>query len=113
MRLSRHIYIILTAIALLLCPFAGSAQSQSQKQAQSQTPQRNITIREVSVVADRPMKEIGVQQTKFDSVVLKENVALSFADVLAFNSSIFVTSMVKSVSLISQNTGFRPFLTIA
>lgn len=92
MRLSRHIYIILTAIALLLCPFAGSAQSQSQKLAQNQTPQRNITIREVSVVADRPMKEIGVQQTKFDSVVLKENVALSFADVLAFNSSIFVKS---------------------
>lgn len=44
------------------------------------------------MVADRPMKEIGVQQTKFDSVVLKENVALSFADVLAFNSSIFVKS---------------------
>ena len=36
------------------------------------------------------MKEIGTQQTKFDSVVLKENIALSMADVLTFNSSIFV-----------------------
>ena len=60
--------------------------------AQNNTPQRDIKIREVSVVADRPMKEIGVQQTKFDSVALRENVALSFADVLAFNSSIFVKS---------------------
>ncbi|MBQ4127924.1 MAG: TonB-dependent receptor plug domain-containing protein [Alistipes sp.] len=84
MRRILHIYIIVVVIALGLSP--------SLCFAQSQTPQRNITIREVSVVADRPMKEIGVQQTKFDSVVLKENVALSFADVLAFNSSIFVKS---------------------
>ena len=36
------------------------------------------------------MKEIGTQQTKFDTVALKENIALSMADVLTFNSSIFV-----------------------
>lgn len=34
------------------------------------------------------MKDIGVQQTKFDSLVLKENIALSMADILTFNSSI-------------------------
>ena len=33
-----------------------------------------------------------MQQTKFDSVQLKENIALSIADVLTFNSSIFVKS---------------------
>ena len=36
------------------------------------------------------MKDIGVQKTVFDSLVLKENIALSMADVLTFNSSIFV-----------------------
>ena len=36
------------------------------------------------------MKEIGTQQTKFDTVILKENIALSMADVLTFNSAIFV-----------------------
>ena len=41
---------------------------------------------------ERPMKEIGAQLTKFDSVVLKENIALSMADVLTFNSPIFVKS---------------------
>ena len=38
------------------------------------------------------MKEIGLQQTKLDSAILKENIALSIADVLTFNSSIFVKS---------------------
>ena len=55
-------------------------------------PRRTIPIEEVWVYGHRPMKEIGVQQTKFDSVVLKENIALSIADVLTFNSSIFVKS---------------------
>lgn len=38
------------------------------------------------------MKEIGVQKTTFDSLALKENVALSMADVIAYNSSVFVKS---------------------
>ena len=54
--------------------------------------ERTVAIREITVVGHRPMKEIGVQQTKLDSVALKENIALSMADVLAFNSSIFVKS---------------------
>ena len=52
----------------------------------------SLNIPEVTVVGQRPMKEIGTQQTKFDSVVLKENIALSMADILTFNSSIFVKS---------------------
>ena len=36
------------------------------------------------------MKEIGVQKTTIDSMALKENIALSMADVLTFNSSVFV-----------------------
>ena len=53
---------------------------------------RNIAIKEVTVFGQRPMKDIGVQRTRIDSAVLKENVSLSMADVLAFNSSIFVKS---------------------
>ena len=54
--------------------------------------QRTIAIREITVYGQRPMKEIGTQQTKFDSLALKENISLSMADVLTFNSSIFVKS---------------------
>lgn len=52
--------------------------------------QKNITIPEIVVYGSRPMKEIGIQQTKLDSVTLKENIALSMADVLTFRSPIFV-----------------------
>lgn len=55
-------------------------------------PSKTYSIKEVAVRGYRPMKEIGVQKTQFDSAVLKENIALSMADVLTFNSSIFVKS---------------------
>ena len=51
---------------------------------------KEVQIKEVTVYGKRPIKEIGVQQTKFDTVALKENISLSMADVLTFNSSIFV-----------------------
>ena len=57
---------------------------------QAQRSMNKYRIPEVMVLGKRPMKEIGVQKTKMDSVVLKENIALSMADVLTFNSSIFV-----------------------
>ena len=52
--------------------------------------QRTISLPEVTTNAVRPMADIGRQVTLIDSVALKENVALSIADVLAYNSSVFV-----------------------
>ena len=49
-----------------------------------------FNLSEIPIYAERPIKEIGVQRTQFDSIVLKENIALSVADVLTFNTSIFV-----------------------
>lgn len=61
--------------------------------AQAQNTSRRINrLGEVVVTAKRPMKEIGVQKTTFDSLALKENIALSMADILTFNSSVFVKS---------------------
>ena len=51
---------------------------------------KDVEIKEVTVYGRRPLKEIGAQLTKLDSTALKENIALSMADVLAYNSSIFV-----------------------
>ena len=66
---------------LTLLPLIVAAQDSNTKEVQ---------IREVTVYGKRPIKEIGVQQTKFDTLALKENISLSMADVLTFNSSIFV-----------------------
>ena len=76
---SRARYFLLLVVALL--PRFVWGQSE---------PSRTIPIREVTVYGRRPMKDIGTVQTRMDSSVLKENVSLSIADVLAFNSSLFV-----------------------
>lgn len=47
---------------------------------------------DVTVTARRPMTEIGIQKTPLDSTALKQNIALSLADILTTNSSIFVKS---------------------
>lgn len=52
--------------------------------------QRHEQLRGVSVTATRPLRDIGVNRTTFDSLALKENIALSMADILAYNSSVFV-----------------------
>ena len=54
--------------------------------------ERHYDIDAVDIVGARTIKDIGVQQTKLDSLVLKESIALSMADILAFNSSIVVKS---------------------
>lgn len=60
--------------------------------AEAQTSSRVRSLGEVVAWGRRPMKDIGVQKTTFDSLALKENIALSMADVLTFNSSVFVKS---------------------
>lgn len=72
---------------LLLLPCLLRAQEQS-----SDWSRRKWSIPEVTVFGQRPLKEIGTQQTKLDSTVLKENISLSMADILTFNSPIFVKS---------------------
>lgn len=52
--------------------------------------QQSKELHEVTVSARRSIKDIGTQQTRLDSLALKENVALSMADILAYNSSLFV-----------------------
>ncbi|MBQ8672473.1 MAG: TonB-dependent receptor [Bacteroides sp.] len=72
---------VVTAVALLASLTAGA-----------QTQGGGLRIPEVTVYGKRLMKDIGVQKTRLDSVVLKENISLSMADVLTYNSSIFVKS---------------------
>ena len=80
----RRIYILL----VLLVAFVHSSHANDQRDWVN----KGLYIPDVTVYGKRPMKEIGTQQTKFDSVILKENIALSMADILTFNSSIFVKS---------------------
>ena len=73
----------ITILIILFTPLLASAQL-------SDWVRDGVNIPEVAVYGNRPIKEIGAQQTKFDTIALKENIALSMADVLTFNSAIFV-----------------------
>lgn len=70
-------------LMLILLPFLAMTQ-------EDENIKWYLNLPEISIYAERPMKDIGVQQTKMDSVVLKENIALSVADILTFNTPIFV-----------------------
>lgn len=85
--------ILLSGLLLLLLPITSVAQDNNTS-ATSSTPSdwqhKGISIREIFVWGRRPMKQTGIEETRLDSAVLKENIALSIADVLTFNSSLFV-----------------------
>ena len=51
---------------------------------------KGISLKDVTIYGQRPLKEIGVQKTSFDSTELKENISLSMGDVLTYNSSLYV-----------------------
>ena len=44
----------------------------------------------LEVIGQRPLKETGIQKTEIDSLALKENSALSLADILTYNSSLYI-----------------------
>ena len=81
----KYVVVKRLVVAVVLVAGAGMAAS-------GQSSERMKSLREVVVWGNRPMKDIGVQKTEFDSLALKETVALSMADVLTFNSSVFVKS---------------------
>ncbi|MEG2061345.1 MAG: TonB-dependent receptor plug domain-containing protein [Alistipes sp.] len=75
---------------LILSCFEAAAQEQHAGSWWNSNPSFVTPIGEVSVHGNRPMKEIGIQKTQLDTLALRENIALSMADVLTFNSSIFI-----------------------
>lgn len=77
------------ATLLLLLPLAGWA-SVTDSLWWNRDASYLVPIEQVAVVARRPLARIGEQQTLIDSAALRSNVALSIADVLTYNSSLFV-----------------------
>lgn len=51
-----------------------------------------LKLDSVSVLGKRLLKNIGIQKTRLDTVVLHDNIALSLADVLSVHSTVFVKS---------------------
>lgn len=77
---------MLTLTAVMSMPLMTAAQHRDTAARTAYT----IDIEHVEVSAARPMKQIGVQRTHLDSAVLHDNIALSLADALTFNSTVFI-----------------------
>lgn len=70
-------------------------QPETAAEKQDERPAWSLDIRSVEVggrATDRPMKDIGVQQTRFDTTQLHDNIAMSMADLLTQKSTIFIKS---------------------
>lgn len=73
--------LLLTTAALLS---AAAAAQETERTAYT------VDIEHVEVSAARPMKQIGIQRTHLDSAVLHDNISMSLADALTFNSTAFI-----------------------
>lgn len=60
------------------------------------------------MVTRRTMKEIGVQRTQLDSAVLRDNIALSMADVLAQSANLFIKSYGRATLSTAEFRGTSP-----
>ncbi|MBP3482898.1 MAG: TonB-dependent receptor plug domain-containing protein [Alistipes sp.] len=76
--------LLISALSALSLPLL--AQQRDEKPAWS------LDIDKVEVVTDRHIKDIGVQKVVMDTVTLHDNIALSLADILTQNSTVFIKS---------------------
>ena len=65
-------------------------------------------IESVDISGRRPMKEIGVQRTELDTLVLRENITASLADALATGSTIFIKSYGRATLATASFRGTAP-----
>lgn len=76
--------------------------------AQRDTTERPIAIERVEIAGRRPMKEIGVQRTELDTIVLRDNITASLADALAVGSTIFIKSYGRATLATASFRGTAP-----
>ena len=85
--MNKTVQIILAMIALLL---AAPHRSAAQDDWWNGDPSLSEQIAGSAVRAGRTLSRIGVKENRIDSLALRENIALSMGDVLAFGSDVFV-----------------------
>lgn len=84
---------LLTLLLFASAIFSSSAQERTRPytvQRDSTGRVSRIDIDQIEVVANRPMKKIGVQETRIATRVLHDNIASQMSDALKFGTSIYV-----------------------
>ena len=73
--------------------------------AQEKRVAYELKLDSVSVIGKRLLKNIGIQKTRLDTVVLHDNIALSLADVLSVHSTVFVKSYGRATQATAEFRG--------
>lgn len=87
---SRNDKAVLPRIAAMALSFISFLYGSLTAAAQSDDMHRSLG--DVTVTAQRPLSRIGTQVTPIDSAALRYNISQSMADVIGYNSSVFVKS---------------------
>ena len=74
----------------------------------AQEHRETVHLEDVQVVAHRRLKDVGVEMTKLDTVVLRDNISLSMADILSKNSTVFVKSYGRATESLVEFRGTSP-----
>lgn len=67
-----------------------------------------VHLDNVEVVAKRRLKDVGVEMTKLDTMVLHDNISLSMADILSKNTTVFVKSYGRATESLAEFRGTSP-----
>ena len=71
--------------------------------ANAQKVDKDLRLQEVEVTAKRPLKNTGIEKTQLDTLVLHDNIALSMADILQQNSTLFIKSYGRAPGHVTQS----------
>ena len=74
----------------------------------AQEERKTVHLDDVQVVANRRLKDVGVEMTKLDTAILHDNISLSMADILSKNSTLFVKSYGRATESLVEFRGTSP-----
>lgn len=94
---------MLRAATILLCLACAVPAA-----AQRDTTVRTVPIEQVEIAGLRPMKQIGVQRTELDTLVMRSNISASLADALTSGSTIFIKSHGRATLATASFRGTAP-----
>lgn len=67
-----------------------------------------VHLDNVQVVANRKLKDIGIEKTQLDTLILHDNISLSMGDILSKNSTLFIKSYGRATESTAEFRGTSP-----
>ena len=93
---------------IIISVIGNSISAQQTEENLPEEPVWQLFIDTLTVTGQRILKDIGVQQTKLDTVALRENISVSMADVLTQNTVIFIKSYGRATMSTASFRGTAP-----